>query len=420
MTEAHGRKEFAILYVDDEQQALKYFSKAFEKDFTILTAPNAAEAWDLLEENAADIGIVVADQRMPNETGVELLSKVRHSWPTIVRMLTTAYSDLDSAIEAVNSGEVFRYVVKPWDLRELRGDLLRAMEFFLVQRERNILLREKLSTLERMMATDRIRSMTIMATALSSRLRAPLSALDAFLDAVGPVRRVGIPGGADDLQAFQAVDSWSLAKQDSRFQRHLVERVLNRVAEPPEVFSETVALPELLAPAVQKAKEAAEAHDGTVNVNIDGQLPDLTVDRPIAEGLFELLFDCAEVVSQGNQIDVSAEQADVSGRPGVRVEVTARGAGSMARQGDLLGELFAEPGDCNGKQGANLLSAYLFAYHHGGSLEIEIDGEDRVTFELLLPCDPREVDREPPSEDRLTELFGLAEAWERQDQRGPE
>jgi len=88
-------------------------------------------------------------------------------------MLTTAYSDLDSAIDAVNSGAIFKYVVKPWDLRELRGCLLRGMEFFLLQQERDTLLREKMSVLQRLVVTDRVRSLAILAAGLAALAMIP-------------------------------------------------------------------------------------------------------------------------------------------------------------------------------------------------------------------------------------------------------
>lgn len=419
MTGRHEDKRFAVLYVDDEEQSLKYFRKAFEKDFSILTASSAAEALELLKDKAPDTGVVVADQRMPNQTGVELLGRIRRSWPSIVRVLTTAYSDLDSAIEAVNSGEVFRYVVKPWNLRELRGNLLRAMEFFDVRRERDALLREKLSTLERMMATDRIRSLAIMAAALASRLRDPLSALDAFLDAGAPMRRTGIVCGADEKQALRPVDIWALAREDSRFQRSLVERLVNQISDP-GVFDAAVPVSGLLAPALQQAKEAAEAHGGSISVDIAGELPDLAVDRPIAERLFTALLGCAARAGQGGGIALCARQSDVSGLPGVRVSITADGAGSAARQGDMLSELLTSPAEGGGEQEIDLLSAYFFAGHHGGTISIKADGEDRVTLEVQLPCDPTKVRPTPPSEARLTELFGLADAWEHADKDGPD
>ena len=184
MVTNHDYRQFTILYVDDEAQALKYFRKALEKDFEILTAENVEEARKILAEQADRIGILVCDQRMPGERGTDLLASARTDYPGIIRVLTTAYSDLDSAIEGVNSGAIYKYIVKPWDVRDLRGVLLRAMDFFIVQRQRDSLLREKLSVLQRMMVSDRIRSLAVLAAGLSHHIRNSMSALKTFLDLI--------------------------------------------------------------------------------------------------------------------------------------------------------------------------------------------------------------------------------------------
>ncbi|MCP4669640.1 MAG: response regulator, partial [Deltaproteobacteria bacterium] len=148
-------KKHAILYVDDEEQSLNFFQKTFAKEFRVLTALSGPEGEEILGREDSLVGIVITDQRMPEQTGVEFLARIRRSRPDIVRMLTTAYTDLDAAIKAVNSGAILKYVVKPWNLEELRGALLRGMEFFLVRQERDTLLRERLSILQGFVIADR-------------------------------------------------------------------------------------------------------------------------------------------------------------------------------------------------------------------------------------------------------------------------
>jgi two-component system NtrC family sensor kinase len=118
---------YAILYVDDELQAGKYFRKGLEKDFPILTAGNVDEAMAILEKQNSTIGVVITDQRMPGKLGVELLAQVRQKWPAIVRILITAYSDLENAVAAVNAGAVYKYITKPADLAVLRQILTEAV-----------------------------------------------------------------------------------------------------------------------------------------------------------------------------------------------------------------------------------------------------------------------------------------------------
>jgi signal transduction histidine kinase len=119
--------KYAVLYVDDEEQALKYFRKGLEKDFRTLTAPSAAQGMAILEQEAGNIGVVITDQRMPGQSGVEFLTEIRKRWPAIVRILVTAYTDIDSAVSAVNAGAVFKYITKPADFPLLRQTLLEAL-----------------------------------------------------------------------------------------------------------------------------------------------------------------------------------------------------------------------------------------------------------------------------------------------------
>ena len=104
MENLYDYKKFAILYVDDEEKSLKYFTRAFQDQFRILTATNAQDGLKLLEEHKDDIGLLMTDQRMPGEKGVWLLEKARQLRPRIIRILATAYADMDAAIAAVNTG----------------------------------------------------------------------------------------------------------------------------------------------------------------------------------------------------------------------------------------------------------------------------------------------------------------------------
>ena len=124
-------QRYAILYVDDEEKSRKYFRRFFEREFRILTAAGVAEALAILGRYSDEIAVLVSDQRMPERKGIELLKEVCSTHPEIVRLLTTAYTDLDEAIEAVNSGEIFRYIIKPWDLGALHKSLHDAMNLYI-------------------------------------------------------------------------------------------------------------------------------------------------------------------------------------------------------------------------------------------------------------------------------------------------
>ncbi|MBS0234722.1 MAG: response regulator [Proteobacteria bacterium] len=172
-----------ILIVDDEPQAVKYFKKAFGAKYDVLTATSADEAETLILSGNHNIGLVISDQRMPGRSGVSLLNRIRNERPDIIRMLTTAYADLDSAIDAVNKGEILRYISKPWDLRVLEAEIEQAITFYLLKNEYDMLLRDKLSAMHRTLLRDRMNDMAVMSGLLPYN-NAPLTMYHYLRDAI--------------------------------------------------------------------------------------------------------------------------------------------------------------------------------------------------------------------------------------------
>ena len=124
---------FPILVVDDEADNLDAFRFNFKRVFQILTAGSGDEALGLLRAN--DVAVIVSDQRMPKMTGLEFLREAGKVRPDAVGLILTAYTDTDVLIEAINLGQVYRYVTKPWDSKEVKGILTQAIERFHLRRE---------------------------------------------------------------------------------------------------------------------------------------------------------------------------------------------------------------------------------------------------------------------------------------------
>lgn len=127
------RSQYAVLFVDDEPHNLVTFRYAMDDQFNVLTAGGAEEALKILESNE-NVVVLVADQRMPKTSGVELCARAKVSRPDVVRMIATAYADIHEAIDAINHGHVVRYIVKPWRNEELAVVLETAIDFAHMQR----------------------------------------------------------------------------------------------------------------------------------------------------------------------------------------------------------------------------------------------------------------------------------------------
>ncbi len=105
--------EIKVLYLDDELNNLVAFKAGFRSLFTIYTANNVMEALQLL--NSHEIHVIISDQRMPDMTGVDFFEHILLKHPDPVRILLTGYSDISDVIKAINKGQIFRYIEKPWD-----------------------------------------------------------------------------------------------------------------------------------------------------------------------------------------------------------------------------------------------------------------------------------------------------------------
>ena len=163
MSEAKQAR-LAVLYVDDEEMARKYFARAAGSDYEVLVADSADEALAVLRADPARVAVLVTDFRMPGRDGGQLLRQVAQEYPQIVRILVTAYADKDVLLETVNSGEVFRILEKPLSVADLREVLARAAE-----RHRERTLRQ-----HRLMAIDETLAF------LAHELNTPLAAIANF------------------------------------------------------------------------------------------------------------------------------------------------------------------------------------------------------------------------------------------------
>jgi two-component system, probable response regulator PhcQ len=390
MDNGYDYKKFAILYVDDEEKSLKYFERAFGDQFRILTAPSAQEGLRLLEQHKDDVALLMTDQRMPGEKGVWLLEQSRHLRPRVIRVLATAYSDLEAAIQAVNSGAIYKYITKPWDPAELETLLKRALEFFIVQRERDELLRQKVSVLHNIMIADRVLSLGLLTAGLSHHIRNSLVAVKTFLD-LAPTK---LQEEKLDLQNLRNPDFW---RDYHRSVQSQLERINNMLKDlwvasekPSFEFSDSVQIAEVLGDVVQGLADKLAAKNLQLELSVPHTLPALKVDRRKFGRLFELLLE-DEIVSlpTGSRIWISAREADdQTAPPAVRVEVRDNGPGLPQEALRLIFDPFAVRSDSPLEYGIRLMACFFIVHHHGGKIVAQSQEQKGTTFVLQLPLNP--------------------------------
>lgn len=376
--------KFAVLFVDDEEKALKYFSKAFERDFPILIANSVAAAKAVLDEQADRIGVLVTDQRMPEGRGVELLKHVRKTYPQITRMLTTAYSDLDDAIEAVNRGEILRYISKPWDVKALKIELQQAMQLFLLRRERDELMREKLSAWLRMQGVNRARDLLTMAAGITVTRNA-LPAMQAFIEQA-PIHGV-------QSSEIANLDVWRALQEDIIAMLDLAQETIARI--PTTNGSNGGVTPRSIAELVKEADAAAD-QTNALEITVDPQTPEIPVEEPKMKQLFAslLAWISSHIKDKAIQIHVGAT--------GERLTTTIFLPDSDWQETSLL------------NVSAELLSAYLICYHHGGTLEITPKPNTGLSIVVSLPTSVSEASesRSGPTLSWLENALVRFENWD--------
>lgn len=129
-----------VLYIDDEINNINSFKAAFRRDFEIFTAISAKEGRKILD--VEEIGVIITDQRMPGMTGIEFLESILSIYPDTIRILLTGFSDINAVMDAINRGQVYKYLVKPWQNDELKMYIENALEIYNLRKENKELARK--------------------------------------------------------------------------------------------------------------------------------------------------------------------------------------------------------------------------------------------------------------------------------------
>lgn len=402
MTAPQDLTRYAVLYVDDEEQALKYFRKVMEKDFRVLTATSVAEAITILEREAAGIGVVITDQRMPGQYGVELLKKLRVQWPAIIRLLITAYSDIESAIESVNAGAIYKYVTKPCDLKQLNQTLKEAMALFLSNADREILLNERLDVMQRMIVADRVRSLATMAGGISHHLRNSMTAMSCFLEEMTPTKPGESPGAMIASDPKFAEQLWALAQKEREHLLHIVQSVGQSVAEPDLKLTDDLDAAAL----IDRGIAALGADSRKPTVKIDAAAPRVKVDAEAAARLLRILLTYANRLSRPEgTVTVAASMVELGGAPSISIRITSDSPAWSDEDVASFFTPFAFPSHDPSDLGLDMLSAFSLAYHHGGDIVVHPAPPAGPGFELRLPACPADVRRPELQNGMLSKLF---------------
>jgi signal transduction histidine kinase len=202
-----------VLYIDDEESNLNAFKAGFRRQYEIYTAISASEGLKILQNVV--LHVIIADQKMPQTTGVEFFKSIAQTHPDPIRILLTGYTDIEALADAINHGDIYRYITKPWNDLELHNSIKNAYDAY----KAKIDLREKISELEK--TNDELNRFIY---SISHELRAPL------VSAMGVINVVKMEGLYDSCGEYWSLIETCANKLDYYIQKTLQYYKNNKIA----------------------------------------------------------------------------------------------------------------------------------------------------------------------------------------------
>ncbi|WP_285055785.1 hybrid sensor histidine kinase/response regulator [Pedobacter ginsengisoli] len=218
-----------VLYIDDEENNLNAFKAGFRRQYEIYTAISASEGLKILQNVA--LHVIIADQKMPQTTGVEFFKSIAKTHPDPVRILLTGYTDIEALADAINHGDIYRYITKPWNDLELHNSIKNAYDAY----KAKIDLREKITELEK--TNDELNRFIY---SISHELRAPL------VSAMGVINVVKMEGLYDSCGEYWSLIETCANKLDYYIQKTLQYYKNNKIASENTPVNFEKLIPELI------------------------------------------------------------------------------------------------------------------------------------------------------------------------------
>jgi signal transduction histidine kinase len=392
-----------VLYVDDEKLSLKYFQEIVSEEFDVLTAPSAEEGWAALERDPDGVAIVISDQRLGGMQGTDFLARLREKHPAITRILATAYSDIATAVSAINDGAIYQYISKPWDPNSLLPTLRTAMEAFILRAERQQLLSEKAAMVRDLIVGDRLAGYGVLAEGINHHLRNALVPVEVYLQLAG---ETGPDSPTDGVDAGFLDELRQAAKSQVRRIIDILGKLssIHKVNTPRK--DDILAPEELWREVIAQLAIQIDRKNASLELRVPQPLPPVACNRNrLIQVLRLVLEDEIERIEPDGAITIVLEHRsggdDVAEH--IRMEISDTGADvDPARLASVFTPFFLRPENPQ-HVSINLATSYVTLCSLGGWAAATNEPERGTVITLCLPL-------QPPA--RSSEKLPL-EAWER-------
>jgi signal transduction histidine kinase len=383
------RTKHTILVVDDEPDVVRSVKDLLRLDYNVIGATSAAEAEQIMQNQA--VQVIMTDQRMPGVSGVEFLHRMRGEHPDAVRLLFTGYADIHAVIDAINQGNVYRYIAKPWDPDELQAIIREACERYDLLVERKCMLAElerKNKALEQANAalqqSGELKSAFIQVA--SHELRTPLTIL------LGLSRLAKME--ANEPEELQPL----LDRIDQSVQRmgRLVHQIVTQLMAQNfdnNLERQPVDLARIVQQAVDDVRPFIALRRQTLKLDLPDSMPEISVDPgKIRDCIDHLLLNAIKFTADGGEVSVGMRRGDDT----LQIIITDTGCGIDQQCMQRLFEPFFTGFDVShhssghfehGRKGLGLGLSVVksFIEMHGGRIDVTSAVNKGSTFTITLP-----------------------------------
>ncbi len=375
-----NNKQYTILLVDDEERNLRALVGLLEDDYNLLTATDGEEALDLVKIASEQIHLIISDQRMPNMTGVEFLKQTMPFIPETVRIILTGFTDVNVIIDSINEGHVYKFMIKPFEPKDMQVTIKRALEAYQLEVWNHQLIKElrRLNAELEQKVERRTEAIQNFYHFISHELRTPITVIQQYLRFLQQGAKCELPSG-DQMKHLQIVEK----SADRVFK--LVNQILNlaKIESQNAIPSpQSLKINPLIRISVEQLSSLFTP-EVTVLTDLTESEPSVQAVLEDVETVLENLISNAAKYTKSGSVQIKSQEVD----DGIKISVEDTGVGIDTDQIDQVFNQFSRVGDLRMAQGTGLglYITKVLTERMGGQIGVTSKKDEGSTFWVWLP-----------------------------------